>query len=199
MSVRHQIPYKSGMFYITITCARWLPLFEKYDLYSVVYDWFDYLKRIGHYVNAFVIMPNHMHLILSFSHTEKSINKIIGDGIRFMSYSIIKRLTDLGATDVIIELQGFVNNTDRERNKRHEVFEPSFDWKLIESIHFMQQKLDYIHTNPLRTKIPLVVDRIDYVHSSALQYDKGIYYHCEVIPVQKMLDINLTGIKYGLE
>ena len=28
---------------------------------------------------------------------------------------------------------------------------------------------------------------------------KGIYYHCEVIPVQKMLDINLTGIKYGLE
>jgi hypothetical protein len=71
--------------------------------------------------------------------------------------------------------------------------------KLIESIHFMQQKLDYIHTNPLRTKIPLVVDSIDYVHSSALQYDKGIYYHCEVIPVQKMLDINLTGIKYGLE
>jgi REP element-mobilizing transposase RayT len=199
MSARHQIPYMSGMFFITITCARWLPLFEKYNLYSVVYAWFDYLKRMGHYVNAFVIMANHMHLILSFSHTEKSINKIVGDGKRFMSYAIIKKLSEKKEIGILEELKSYLNKTDAARNKKHEVFEPSFDWKLLESDNFMLQKLDYIHTNPVRLKTPIVLDSIEYSHSSALQYFNGKHYLCEVKLLREMKDINLTDNPYGLE
>ena len=38
-------------------------------------------------------MPNHVHVIISFSKTEKSINKIIGDGKRLMAYESIKNLS----------------------------------------------------------------------------------------------------------
>jgi REP element-mobilizing transposase RayT len=199
MSVRHQIPYKSGIFYITITCARWIPLFEKYNLYSVVYDWFNYLKSQGHYINAYVIMPNHLHAIISFSHTEKSINKIVGDGKRFMSYAIIQKLKELQEAEQLNLLTSFVNKTDASRNKKHEVFEPSFDWKLLESDNFFEQKLSYIHTNPVRTNTPIVKDPIEYIHSSALQYFNGNHYLYEIKPLQEMKDINLTTSKYGFE
>ncbi|MBK8685064.1 MAG: transposase [Bacteroidetes bacterium] len=199
MAVRHQIPYKSGIFFITITCARWLPLFDKYNLHSVIYEWFDYLKNSGHYINAFVIMPNHFHAIISFTHTDKSINKVVGDGKRFMTYSILKKLKELGENTQLEALKSFVNKTDATRNKKHEVFEPSFDWKLLESDKFMEQKLDYIHNNPIRSKVVLTDDPIDYKHSSARQYFDGTYYLYQVTELYEMKVVNLTMRKYGLE
>jgi len=53
---------------------------------------FDKLKADGHFVNAYVIMPNHVHVILSFSYTEKRINRILGDGKRFITYDLIENL-----------------------------------------------------------------------------------------------------------
>jgi hypothetical protein len=37
-------------------------------------------------------MPNHIHALLAFSKTDKNINKIIGNGKRFLAYEIIKQL-----------------------------------------------------------------------------------------------------------
>ena len=50
------------------------------------------MKTQDHHVVGYVIMPNHIHVMISFFKTEKSINKIIGDGKRFIAYDIIKRL-----------------------------------------------------------------------------------------------------------
>jgi len=38
------------------------------------------------------MMPNHVHALIYFSKTNKPINKIVGDGKRFMAYEIVKRL-----------------------------------------------------------------------------------------------------------
>ncbi|MBA3674785.1 MAG: transposase [Chitinophagaceae bacterium] len=51
---------------------------------------FNYLKEKGHYIAGYVIMPNHIHALLAFSKTDKKINKIIGNGKRFLAYEIIK-------------------------------------------------------------------------------------------------------------
>ena len=48
--------------------------------YSDVYKWFDYLKRQGHYIIAYVIMPNHLHVIIAFRDSDKSINLMMGNG-----------------------------------------------------------------------------------------------------------------------
>jgi len=69
-----------------------MPLVDKVNAYNIIYKWFDYLKAQGHFINAFVIMPNHVHVIISFIETEQSINNIIGNGKRFMAYDIIKKL-----------------------------------------------------------------------------------------------------------
>jgi hypothetical protein len=61
MPVRKTIPEKDGVYFITFTCARWLPLFELTNSYDVVYKWFDVLKKDGHYIIGYVIMPSHAH------------------------------------------------------------------------------------------------------------------------------------------
>ncbi len=66
MTVRVDIGINSGLFYITFTCYKWIPLFEITHSYDVVYKWFDYLKSKGHYICRYVIMPNHVHAIIGF-------------------------------------------------------------------------------------------------------------------------------------
>jgi REP element-mobilizing transposase RayT len=191
MSVRRTIPEYDGLYFITITCSRWLALFEIANAYSAVYKWFDYLKSKGHYITGYVIMPNHIHALIGFSNTKgKSINSIIGNGKRFMSYDIVELLEENGNHDVLQQLASFVNATDRLKGKLHEVFEPSFDWKECTSIEFTEQKLNYIHANPCRAG--LVATPEAYVHSSAKYYysgESGVY---GVTNYMELQDIDLT-------
>ena len=45
-------------------------------------------------------MPNHIHVMISFTKTEKSINKIVGDGKRIIAYEIIKRVEQKGSKHI---------------------------------------------------------------------------------------------------
>ena len=76
-------------------------MIEVTNSYDLVYKWFDYLKQQGHYITGYVIMPNHVHATIAFTKTKKGINKIIGDGKRFIAYDIIKRLKENNQTDLL--------------------------------------------------------------------------------------------------
>lgn len=60
-------------------------------------------------------MTNHIHALIYFSATDKPINKIIGDGKRFIAYEIIRRLNEQGRKDIILQLQNAVENKNRTR------------------------------------------------------------------------------------
>src|SRR5690606_5182132 len=89
MPVRKAIPDHFGIYFITMTCCGWIPLFQESDGYDAVYNWFDHLKSKGHFALGYVVMPNHLHALLGFRNTgEETINKIVGNGKRFMAYDI---------------------------------------------------------------------------------------------------------------
>ena len=194
MPVRRSIPDKEGIYFITITCARWIKLFEIVNGYDIVYKWFDYLKERGHYINGYVIMPNHLHAVIAFKYTGKPINTIIGNGKRFMAYEIIERLRRLGKIELLEQLSSIVNTTDQRRGKHHEVFEPSFDWKECLDAKFIEQKLNYIHDNPCQQNLSLAKNPVGYIHSSAKYYlgdELGVYL---VTSYAEMEDIDLTQV-----
>ena len=58
----------------------------------MVYKWFEVLKKNNTDVVAYVIMPNHLHVILHFHSENFDLNKIISNGKRFLAYEIINRL-----------------------------------------------------------------------------------------------------------
>jgi REP element-mobilizing transposase RayT len=170
MPTRTNIPYNYGIFYITFTNYKWISLFDIANAYDLVYKWFDYLIDNGHYVIGYVIMPNHLHVIIGFRDTGNTINSIIGNAKRFLAYGIVEKLKNKNEVELLEKLIKGVKNTDKERKKLHEVFEESFDWKECISDDFIQQKLDYIHNNPCSGKWKLVENPSDYLYSSAAFY-----------------------------
>ena len=64
MPIRRKIPFREGNYFITFTCFQWMPLIRLIQGYDLVYQWFDKLYLLGHYVCGYVIMPNHIHLMI---------------------------------------------------------------------------------------------------------------------------------------
>ena len=192
MTVRREISYAEGIYFITFTCCKWLPLFEELNAYDEVCKQFDILKSEGHYIIGYVIMPNHIHALIAFKETGKSINRRIGTMKRFLAYELVQRLEKTGKTDILQVLKSAVNNTDRQRGKLHEVFEPSFDSKECNGEKMINQKLDYMHGNPCKGVWQLVSSPVDYGHSSAKFYitgEQGLY---PVTNYMLLGDIDLT-------
>jgi REP element-mobilizing transposase RayT len=93
MPVRFQHdPNQNSFYFITFTCDKWLQLFKEADAYDTVYKWFDHLYKNNIYVTGYVIMPNHVHVLLCLPEMPKTLNTLIGNSKRFIAYEIIKRL-----------------------------------------------------------------------------------------------------------
>ena len=174
MAVKQQISASDGIYFITITCFDWLHFFAITKGYDCVYKWFNSLRKNGHYINGYVIMPNHLHALISFSNTGKNINTVVGNGKRFMAYDIVERLQEINNEIILSKLSNAVRPSDKKRGKLHEVFKDSFDNKECFTKKFIEQKLDYIHWNPCTGKWNLAACPEDYLHSSAGFYCKGV-------------------------
>jgi len=97
-----------------------------------------------------------------------------------MAYEIVERLEKLGRKDLLKLMSDSVNPSESQRNKKHEVFEDSFDCKEIITEKFVRQKLNYIHKNPVSGKWKLVEHYLDYKYSSAGFYDSGEKANCKL-------------------
>jgi REP element-mobilizing transposase RayT len=163
---------KEGIYFITFTCYGWLPLIEISNGFDAVYNFFTALNRQRHTVLAYVIMPNHLHLLLHYG-GGKSLNTVIGNGKRFMAYELVSLLEQNGQQVILQRLEAEVKSKDRSRGKKHEVWIDGFDVKECRTEKFILQKLIYIHENPVRGKWKLCKRSLDYLHSSARFYFNG--------------------------
>ena len=47
---------KEALFFVTFTCFKWLPLFEKTQFYDNIYKWFAYLESQGIKTAGYILM-----------------------------------------------------------------------------------------------------------------------------------------------
>jgi REP element-mobilizing transposase RayT len=190
-------------YFCTITCYKWLNLLQEANAYDAVYNWFSHLKQSECQVCGYVIMPNHLHVLLFPANVEKSLNHLISQGKRFMAYDIVKRLKQLRRSDLLKELQEGVEANERTKGKKHQVFRLSFDARVCFDEKMLLQKLDYIHHNPVKGKWNLASDFVEYKHSSAVFYERGqddlgVVTHfkdVEVVPSESSRRETLIGVK----
>ena len=90
-------------------------------------------------VSIAIGMPNHLHALVDFGVSERNINTIVSNGKRFMAYNIVKRLQEQNTEEILLKLTEAVTKSDKDRGKKHQVFERSFDCKQITSQHFFLQ------------------------------------------------------------
>lgn len=164
MSV-HTIVEKQSIYFITFTCHEWLPLIERSDGYGAVYKFFEVLKNKGHAVTGYVIMPNHIHLLLHYAGAEKNLNTLIGNGKRFMAYDMLAKLQTKEQQPLLLRLQQAVRPMDAKKGQRHCFWIDSFEVKECRTEKFLLQKLNYMHNNPKSGKWNLCASTVDYRHS----------------------------------
>ena len=190
MSV-HTPVTKSGIYFITYTCNEWLPLIRQVNGYELIYQWFDILISKGHSITGFVIMPNHVHLLLHYAGGDQSLNLIVGNGKRFMAYEMVTRLQQLDEKELLLKLQLAVQPVDKKRGKKHEVWRDSFDVKECRTEQFILQKLNYIHNNPCTGKWNLAESPVQYLHSSASFYISGKTGGYRVIDYRELINFDI--------
>jgi len=180
MVIRTRLNETNAVYFVTITCFNWINLFEITNFYPFIYRWFNFMIAGKKKIIGYVIMPNHMHLLIYIPEDSEEINKVIGEGKRFMAYDMVKALTELN----LVKLQDFLHESvfdfEKIRGKKHQVFRPNSDIKLCYDEDIIIQKLDYIHHNPVSGKWNLVDDYIEYPHSSAAFYELGAPGHIRI-------------------
>ena len=169
----HTVIDRSGIYFVTFTCYKWLHLIEQTKVYDEVYKFFNILNKNGHSVLGYVIMPNHLHLLLYFAKKEQNLNTVIGNGKRFIGYEIIRRLKNQNDDALLAMLSNGVDPAERKRNKQHEIWQGTFDVKECRTEEFILQKLNYMHFNPCTEFWKLSEKPHDYEHSYAVFYNFG--------------------------
>jgi REP element-mobilizing transposase RayT len=156
--------YKAQFF--TATILNWEHLLIKDQYKEVVTDSLRFLsvnKRAA--IHAFVIMPNHIHLIWTIDEKHKREN-VQRDFLKFTSQRI---KADLVKHDPV-HLERFrVNAKDR----KYQIWERNPLSIDIYSEKVMEQKLNYLHENPVQYKWKLSELAEDYKYSSASFYETG--------------------------
>lgn len=153
------------VYFWTSTIKNWLHLLDADHYKQVIVDSLIYLVKAQKVtVYAFVIMPNHIHLIWELNEMNgkemphASFNK-------FTSHQFLQ-LSTLDNSKITYK----VNDKDRS----HRFWQRDPLAVQVNSKRIIEQKLDYIHLNPLQEKWNLVKHPEDYKWSSAGFYETGI-------------------------
>ena len=77
---------KEAFYFVTFTCFKWLPLIEITSLYEYMKGWSNQLSKRGVKLSGYVIMPNHIHLLVYVEDSYRGLNIVIGEAKRFMAY-----------------------------------------------------------------------------------------------------------------
>ena len=153
------------IYFWTATIHKWLPLLHDDSSKSLIAE---YLKKLSDEklitVYAFVIMPNHIHLIWQQNEMNgKETPK--GSLLKHTSHTFLKQLKSSG--------KSFLYEVNAS-NKKHEIWQRDSLSIEIYSRAVAKQKLEYIHFNPVRGKWLLAKDDISYYYSSAKFYETGV-------------------------
>ncbi len=163
------------IYFITFTIYNWIKVFTEEKYFYLVYKWFDYMKEnYENRIHGYVIMPNHIHLLLFISELSPDDSTLIQNAKRFMAYGIVKYLKEDKKTNLIKILS---DAAEIKKGAKQKIFKDRFDSKLMVNAALYREKLNYIHNNPCAPKWRLAEKPEDYIYSSASNYilDTGIY------------------------
>jgi REP element-mobilizing transposase RayT len=166
-STFHSYHEEGNLYFVTATICGWKNILniDKYArivLHSLA--WMRSEKRLKLF--SFVVMPSHLHAIIL------PLNGTIGITLQqfgsFTAHEILRQLR----IDNNSELVDFFHSQNVRRKHNHRIWQ-DIQAKNIYSDEFLEQKMEYIHNNPLVSGLVGEKDRSMYLYSSACYYDEG--------------------------
>lgn len=156
------------IYFWTATLHRWLPLLKTNQFKDIIIRSWKYLTDLGKIdVFAFVIMPNHIHMIWRMNEKNGK-ESAHGSFLKYTAHEFMNLLKKGPVGD--IRLEDFIVD---KTNKNHEFWQRDSLAIRLYSWDIAVQKMEYIHLNPLQEHWSLVTDPCDYKYSTARYYENG--------------------------
>jgi putative transposase len=155
------------LYFITTTTADHTHIFQRDIVKRLVVDALHYISLMNHVsLYAFVIMPNHVHVIIQCPPDFPP--KDWARAFKTSAAQLIVRLYQVEENQAALRrLAALVTRPDRQE---HKVWEDGYLPKSIVTPEFLVQKMTYTHNNPVQEHWRLVDVPEDYAWSSARYY-----------------------------
>jgi putative transposase len=166
---RYYITDQHATYYLTFTVVDWIDIFTRPDYKYIITDSLNYcIENKGWEVNAWVLMTNHLHLVVR-TRPPFRMSDVIRDFKKFTSKKIVKAVQELPESRREWLLHKFnYHAITTGRAKEYKVWKDDNHAIHLDGSNLIKQKIDYIHNNPVTAAI--VSDPQDYIFSSASVY-----------------------------
>jgi putative transposase len=131
--------------FITCTAINWIPIFSNPELTQIILDSFQFLQhhqRLS--LHGYVILENHLHFIASAN----DLSQEVASFKSFTARTLIDHLKQRNATHWLNQLS--TGNRTHKTTQTYQLWQEGSHPQAILDEAALQQKLDYIHNNPVR-------------------------------------------------
>lgn len=169
MSRKYKFGEKQGAYFVSFAVVNWIDVFTRELYFSIITESIDYCrKEKGIELYGYCIMPSHIHLIFRSSLGDPS--GLMRDFKGYTSRKLLKAIEENQQESRrewllwMFERAGSKNSNVKQRQFWQQHNQPIEIW----SLKVFEQKLNYIHQNPVGAGF--VTDPIDWKYSSARNY-----------------------------
>jgi REP element-mobilizing transposase RayT len=162
MGFAYKIYDQHSMYFVTFTVHQWVDIFTRKLYIEILIESLKFCQREkGLKIFAWVVMSNHVHLILRSD--KNKLSDIIRDFKKFTSTKIVKLIEENKKESRRSWLLWLFKKEDKIW-----FWEEGYHGEEITTPDFFETKLNYIHLNPVRAGI--VEKGEDYIYSSCADY-----------------------------
>lgn len=169
MSRKYKFHEKTGAYFVSFATVNWIDVFTRDVYFAIMTESLDFCrKNKGMEIYGYCIMPSHVHLIFRSALGDPS--GLMRDLKGFTSRKIMKTIQDNPQESRrewllwMFERAGMKNSNVTEKQFWQQNNQPIEIW----SLKVFEQKLNYIHQNPVVSGF--VTDPIDWKYCSARNY-----------------------------
>jgi putative transposase len=165
-------------YFATCTIVEWLPVFVWRPYFNLIIESLKHLRtHKGVQLNAYVIMPTHLHLIL-WPNPGINLSDVLRDFKRYTSRAISTQL-EADHRHHFLRIMAAAKPTGKGRETaRYRVWQEGSHPEAIYSETFFRQKLEYTHNNPVEQGFVALPEH--WLYSSARNYVLGDHSIIEV-------------------
>jgi REP element-mobilizing transposase RayT len=174
MSTKYKFSNPDGIYFVSFATIGWIDVFTRQIYRDVFLESLVYCrKEKGLNIHAWVVMCNHIHLIIS-AKGGASLSDAMRDLKKFTSFKILKEIKDNPSEsrrDWMLYL--FAKAGKENSNNTNYQFWRQDNQPIELDFHsnMFEQRLNYIHNNPVEAG--LVEKAEDYLYSSAEDNQEG--------------------------
>jgi putative transposase len=169
MSSKYKVGEDAIPHFVTFSVVGWVDVFSREQYKELFVESLKYCQQQkGMVLHAWVIMTNHVHLIIS-SDTNQ-LENIVRDLKKYTSKQIIKAIQENNSEsrkEWMLNIFSFAGKSNNN-NKDYQFWKQDYHPVELNNAEKIKQRLDYLHENPVRSG--LVWEPWHYKYSSATDY-----------------------------